>query len=462
MRTRRRLVAVLAATFTLGALALHAQAEAPRGKVILVCSGTVTCPPVPRGTPVYKSISLGVSHAKNGDWVLVWPGWYREAVTVEPNAQLTSGLHVRGMNRNGVVLDGKSASGSGIHVSGVDSTWVENMTAQHYKAGSSNGFYWTGVDGFWGRYLTAYDNGSYGVYAYDSTSSSAAPSAFANVYGSWNGDSGIYVGGCRDCNTVVTNSRAYKNAIGYSGTNAGGELYLINSEWDHNGSGVVPNSESSEPDIPQQGATIAGNYIHDNNDNDVPGNLAGFTAIAPLGAGVVIAGGWNNVVRHNLIKNQKHAGVLMHWFFTPPVSNQVVYNTFVNAGNAGSPVGGDTDIAMDGSSLHNCIEGNVRRTGTTSEPATVDPPNPVGLTSCTSNPLRGSPLGRGLYTPGDPLVSIMTALNAAGVTEPRDYQGPGPRPGALVTMANPCAGVPANPWCRDGKPVVAPPSAPGR
>jgi hypothetical protein len=454
MRTRRT-VAVAAAVLVVAA-AVQAQAVPASSHVILVCSGTAGCPPVPKGTTVYKSLAVGASHARNGDWVLVWPGSYKEAVTIAPTAQLTGDLHVRGFNRNGVVLDGKNLSGSGIHVNGVDSTWVENMSAQHYKAGSSNGFYWTGVDGYWGSYLTAYDNGDYGVYAYDSTSSGKTPSAFAFDYGSWNADSGIYVGGCRDCNAVVTNSRAYKNAIGYSGTNAGGELYLMNSEWDHNGSGLVPNTLTSEPDPPQQGVNIVGNYIHDNNDHDVPGT--GITAIAPVGMGIDIAGGWDNVIRANLIKNQLHSGVLMHWLFTPPVGNQVVYNTFVNTASSGGV--GDADVSIDGTGLMNCVEGNVHRTGTTSGPATVDPPNPVGLTDCgAGNPGRAN-LGRGLYSPGDPLVSVMTALNAAGITEPKDYKGPGPRPDAQRTMANPCAGVPTNPWCRDGRPVVTPPSAP--
>src|SRR5881397_2315003 len=136
-----------------------------------------------------KSIAVGVSHAQNGDWVMVWPGYYREAVTIQPRPGLSSGLHIRGMQRNGVVLDGTKADGSGIHVQGVNNTWVENMSGQHYKTGSSNAFYWTGVDGFWGNYLTAYDNGDYGVYAYDSTSSGPTPSTFAFDYGSWNADS---------------------------------------------------------------------------------------------------------------------------------------------------------------------------------------------------------------------------------------------------------------------------------
>jgi hypothetical protein len=453
----RPVLAAVAAIVSFGAMTLHAQA-APHARVILVCSGTAGCPKTPAGTPVYKSIAVGVSHAQNGDWVMVWPGYYREAVSITPRPTLTSGLHIRGMQRNGVVLDGAKASGSGIHVQGVNNTWVENMSAQHFHTGSANGFYWTGVDGYWGNYLTAYDNGDYGLYAYDSTSSGPLPSTFAFDYGSWNADSGLYIGGCSDCHAVITNSRSYKNALGYSGTNAGGELYLINSEWDHNAAGIMPNTLTSEPDPPQRGTTIADNYIHDNNDTDVPGS--GITAMSPVGTGVGLAGGWDNVVRHNVIANQKHDGVLIQWLFTPPVNNQVVSNTFRNVGTSGMP--GDADIAMDMTGIQNCVDHNVNVTSGKPAPATVDPPNPVGLSDCgNTNPLRAN-AGRGVYSPGDPVVAVMEALNEFGITEPKNYKGPGPHPEAQQPMANPCAGAPANPWCVNGRPILTPPASPGR
>jgi hypothetical protein len=457
VRIRTALVAA-AALVGAAALTLISPAQAA-GKVILVCSGTAGCPPTPKGVPVYKSIAVGVSHAQNGDWVMVWPGYYREAVTIAPKAGLSSGLHIRGMQRNGVVLDGlnrdkSEIDGSGIHVDGVNDTWVENMSGQHYHKGSSNAFYWTHVDGYWGNYLTAYDNGEYGVYAFDSTSSGKTPATFAFVYGSWNADSGIYVGGCSDCNAVVTNSRSTRNALGYSGTNAGGELFLINSEWDHNATGILPNTLHSEPDPPQRGVTIANNYVHDNNAQDVPGT--GITGIAPVGVGIGLAGGWDNIVRHNTIVNNKHVGVLLQWLFVPPVNNQVVYNTFRNNATTGSP--GDADIAIDGTGIQNCVEKNVRSDGSA---ATVDPPIPLSLNSCgADNPFRANAI-RGIYAPGDPIVDVMSALNAAGITEPKDYKGPGPHPEAQKTMANPCAGAPANPWCSGGKPRYRIPTNPG-
>ena len=454
--SRTRWVASLCAALAVGSSlfgGVASQAASSKPRVLLVCNGTVKCPHVKHAS-YYTSLQLAVDNARNGDWILVWPGKYNQSTLVAPGHGLTSGLHIRGMNRNGVVFDGKKTGGSAVHVQGVNNTWVENMTGQNYQTGAANAFYWTAVDGYWGNYLTAYNNGDYGIYAYDSTSSGKTPATFAFDYGSWNADSGIYIGGCRDCNAVITNSQAEHNPIGYSGTNAGGELYLINSEWDHNASGIVPNTLTSEPDPPQDGVFIVDNYVHDNNDHNVPGT--GITAIAPVGNGIELAGGSDDVVRGNLIKNESHDGVLLHWLFTPPINNQVVYNKFVHVGYAGGP--GDADIAFDGTSLQDCVYGNVDLSGRKTVEATTDPPALASLQSCgDDNPGRAN-AGHGVYAPGDPIVSIQTALNAAGITEPKDYKGPGPHPEAQRSMANPCAGVPSNPWCVGGKPAFAVPT----
>jgi hypothetical protein len=403
------------------------------------------CPKLPKGQKYYTSIATATTAAQNGDWILVWPGTYKETVTVDSSRGLTSGLHVRGMNRNRVILDGKGLSGSGFHVQGVNNTWVENMTGQNF---SVNAFYWTGVDGYWGNYLTGYNNGDYGIYAYDSTCSGKLYCTLAHDYGSWNADSGIYIGGCRDCHAVIVDSKAEKNAIGYSGTNAGGELYIIDSEWTHNATGLVPNTLHSEPDPPQSGVTIVDNYIHDNNDSDIPGS--GITALAPVGYGVDLAGGSENIVRGNLFVNEKHAGVTMHWLITPPINNQILYNRFVNTGYAKG--GEDGDIVFGASGLQNCADHNVRgKTGST--PAVTNPPNVANFQNCDDNN-PGRQNGKGVYEPGNPLVDVMTVLNVAGITEPKNFKGPGPRPGALMNMPNVCAGVPDNAWCKGGKLVV--------
>ena len=86
---------------------------------------------------------------------------------------------------------------------------IENMTARHYLL---NGFYWTTVFGYRGSYLTAYDDGDYGVYAFDSVYG-----RFDHSYASGHPDSGFYIGQCHPCHAVITDVVAENNGLGYRG-----------------------------------------------------------------------------------------------------------------------------------------------------------------------------------------------------------------------------------------------------
>ena len=108
----------------------------------------------------YPTIQNGVDAANPGDLVLIDKGEYNEAVFVT-----TPSVTLRGVDRNAVILDGKFELGTGIMVGG-NGVAIENMTARNYTL---NGFFWTGVQGFRGSYLTAYNNGDYGIYAFGST-----------------------------------------------------------------------------------------------------------------------------------------------------------------------------------------------------------------------------------------------------------------------------------------------------
>ena len=88
--------------------------------------------------------------------MLIDKGEYDEAVFVT-----TPSVTLRGVDRNAVILDGKFDLGTGIMVGG-NGVAIENMTARNYTL---NGFFWTAVQGFRGSYLTAYNNGDYGIYA---------------------------------------------------------------------------------------------------------------------------------------------------------------------------------------------------------------------------------------------------------------------------------------------------------
>ena len=70
------------------------------------------------------------------------------------------------------------------------------------------------------------DPEDYGIYAFDS-----ADGLFEHSYASGSPDSGFYIGQCRPCDAVIDQVVAERNALGYSGTNAGGSLQIVRSVW---------------------------------------------------------------------------------------------------------------------------------------------------------------------------------------------------------------------------------------
>ncbi|MGZ8565861.1 MAG: PLDc N-terminal domain-containing protein [Actinomycetota bacterium] len=242
------------------------------------------------------TIQEAVDRSEPGGMVLVDPGVYREAVTVT-----VPYLTIRGRDRNETILDGGFELANGIQVIEADGVVVENLTARNFVL---NGFFWTGVFGYRGSYLTAHNNGDYGVYAFDSRFG-----RFDHSYASGSPDSGFYIGGCNPCDALITDVLAEHNLLGYSGTNAGGNLAIVNSEWRNNGAGIVPNTLDSEPSAPQRGALIAGNYVHDNNDRDAPMKSAEWAPA--FGNGIIVAGGQDNLVTGNLVQDQERYGVVV-------------------------------------------------------------------------------------------------------------------------------------------------------
>jgi plastocyanin len=240
----------------------------------------------------YPTIQAAVDAAKPGSLVLVAPGTYKEAVTVT-----TPRLVIRGLDRARTVLDGSFARDNGIKVL-ADGVAVENMTARNF---TKNGFFWTGVKGYRGSYLTAIRNGDYGIYAFDSTDGQ-----FDHDYGAGSPDAGFYIGQCFPCDSVITDSLAEWDGIGYSGTNAGGNLVIANSVWRRNRVGIVPNSGSGEKNPPQHGATIVGNTVYDNNNAKT---AAIDIAQLAIGNGIIVAGGNDNVVERNLVYDHDIAGI---------------------------------------------------------------------------------------------------------------------------------------------------------
>jgi hypothetical protein len=358
----RRLMAGLFATAGLLGLASAAEANVLRVGTFNGSSGP------------YTSIQDAVDAAHPGDWILVGPGDYKEHTGRAPVGHAdtpagvlitTPGVHLRGMDRDGVVVDGtkpdtptcSSRQGdqelgpaglhsgdaplglNGVMVFKANNVSVENLTTCNFLHGSGNTgneIWWNGGDGsgtvggfgFLGTYLNATSSffgseqlaAQYGIF-----SSNWSGGLWDHTYASNFNDSGYYIGACQQvCNQTLAESHGQYNALGYSGSNSGGKLVITHSEFDNNEDGFDTNSQNGDNPPPQNGAcpnngispiththscwVFMNNFVHDNNNPNVPS--AGSAAAGPVGTGMSVSGGRNDTIMDNRFERNNAWGVI--------------------------------------------------------------------------------------------------------------------------------------------------------
>ena len=398
--------------------------------------------------PHLRSLQAAVTQARPCDWILVAPGVYPGPVTIR-----SPELHLRGLDRNRVIVDGAHRVGNGITIE-ADDVSVENLTVRNFDRRTANEdatgtqVRWDGVDGWWGRYLTAYDSGllgGYGLWA-----SRSRDGGLDHVYASGFDDSGLYVGACRDCRAVVEHALAEHNLVGLAATNASGHFLVEHSLFRDNAVGASFNSSLSDPPPPQLGACSAGqnrspaptltttrlarctifrdNQLLHNDALAVPSNTASFRPGS--GIGVDLLGGYGNLIADNEIVDNRNVGILG---LPLPIHRPA---RFALAGNriAGNRIGGSRlTIALAGSrgSVNDCVQGNQ---GTPTVPADLRP------FACT-HPVTPPPPGPASQR----VLAFVDHLRAHLGGHPRRGQ---PVPQPQPTMPAPCEGAPTNPLCR--------------
>ncbi|WP_143254662.1 right-handed parallel beta-helix repeat-containing protein [Amycolatopsis azurea] len=358
-----------------------------------------------------KTIQQGLDAAQPGDLVLVGPGEYHESITMtKPRVVL------RGVDRNTVVVDGDFTKVNGITVTGAQSV-VENLTVRRFLA---NGVLFTGVtdqklqgpggggshydpldsqrfpplQGFRASFVTAYNNALYGIYSFD-----ARDGVIENSYASGQADSGIYVGQCRPCNTVVRDNLVEHNAVGIEVTNASENLWFLGNRAVRNRVGVTVNSNDFESLAPQHGAVLAGNTVVGNNDPHSPAQADG-----GFGIGIGIGGGSANTVARNLVKDNAAAGII--------VSDVQGYAADGNTVTDSVVTGNGTDLVLTAAGKENRLGGSP---GTT--PAAVTAPPGADFRGLPQPPAQPR-------LPGGPDAPWRAAVGLPGPVDPGTYPLP--------------------------------------
>jgi hypothetical protein len=443
--------------FALVVLALPGRAAACR-------TLAVTKDPVP--FKHFATIQKAVDAARPCDWILVAPAIYRESVTIaKPH------LHLRGLNRNFVVVDGSHREGvDGIVVKAND-VWIENLTVHDFDRLGRDGagghqIWWNGgadsgrigIRGWHGRYLTTYAGALLG--ARGIAVSNAAGGELNHVYASGFNDAGLSLAACADCRASVSHALSERNAVGFSATNAGGHLVVQDSVFRSNGIGVLAASLPTDGPPPQLGTCAAGsntlptptigstgivrctvfrrNRIVRNANVTTPASTA--TAQIPWGIGLLLLGAYGDLVTNNVITGNASVGLLgiENPVPFPPTPKTVYFQLAGNKVVSNTISGGKiADLAFEGglygskASINNCFTGN--RVGKTL-------PADLAAWECSNDQ---TPVPDPATT-GQVFSAVLQLMTQSQARVQQPQAGPPPQP----TQPRPCVGPPGrSPLC---------------
>jgi hypothetical protein len=338
--------------------------------------------------------------------------------------------------------EGNWAKLNGIRGDRADGLYLRNFTIELFEF---NAIYILETDGFVIDRVVSRYNDEYGFLTF-----AVDHGVYKNCEGYNNGDSLIYPGSASDLNSgnadytqkkrwaiEVVNCKSHHNALGYSGT-AGNSVYVHDSKFYANQAGLVTDSIfAGHPGLPQDHSWFRNNEIYSNNVNYIekyvhsgvcdkppaerghkppPGKPKWSGVVcpvvpAPVGAGLVIAGGNWNLVEQNRIWDNWRAGVMLFSVPAPireetdPAKvydtshhNMFVRNRFGLALNGDADLNG-IDVWWDDQGEGNCWQ---RNRGAEESGISSNTLYPQGLPDCASGGSLGlpnNPVKTGLLAP---------------------------------------------------------------
>lgn len=274
-----------------------------------------------------------------GGVISIAEGTYQEQLMID-----TPDVTIRGENRNTTIIDGEGLRPYGV-VAIADGVRVENLTvtgATFYgvlftglhdengpSAPSAAGYEkwdteeFPPLERFLVDHVTAYNNGLYGIYAFNSRHG-----VIRDSYASGSADSGIYIGQCTECDILVTGNVAERNAVGFENSNASDSVIIAGNRFSKNRIGMTLLSTYQEAFTPQHTNHVVGNLITDNDEASTPAQAHGAFA-----TGIGISGGQDNLLERNLVAGNARAGIIFTNTEDLPASgNRLIDNVFAENG----------------------------------------------------------------------------------------------------------------------------------
>ena len=214
-----------------------------------------------------------------------------------------------------------------------DGIYLKNFTVEN---SDFNNIYFLETNGFRADTIVSRYSREYGILSFTSDHG-----IYEDCEASYNGDSGVYPGsgpnarhGQPDAHGVVygieiRRCNSHHNTIGESGT-AGNGTWSHDNRFHDNATGITTDSfASGHPGMPQDNSKWTHNRIYSNNNNLFTDDRDAYcqnttfaqrdpqtvcpTFQVPVGTGLLIAGGNDNIVQENYIWDNWRRGTMLHW-----------------------------------------------------------------------------------------------------------------------------------------------------